>query len=169
MDTDTTTPLGPAGSDTGRWATPAPAAMPAAPPTYVDSPPLWGPPGASIPPVAGPPSWSTGPAGTPPAPPSVAPGPLPSRGGGGGTGRAVRSALVAFAVFAAGAGGVAVGANLVDDTGGSARLAPAGTGETVDPRGGGAGRPGHHLVHRPALRARGHFPPGLRGPALERA
>jgi putative serine protease PepD len=131
MDTDTTTPLGPAGSDTGRWATPAPAAMPAAPPTYVDSPPLWGPPGASIPPVAGPPSWSTGPAGTPPAPPSVAPGPLPSRGGGGGTGRAVRSALVAFAVFAAGAGGVAVGANLVDDTGGSARLAPAGTGETA--------------------------------------
>ena len=41
----------------------------------------------------------------------------------------MRSALVAFAVFAAGAGGVAVGANLVEDTGGSGAPTTASAGQ----------------------------------------
>ena len=103
MDTDTTTPLGPARPAPSPWAAPSSGPMPTAPPVETDRPPIW----------------------FPPAPPAVTPGPLPSRGDGGGTGRGVRAALVAFAVFASGAAGVAVGANLVDDTGGSGSVPTA--------------------------------------------
>ena len=122
MESDNTSPFGPSRPEGGPWGSTSTPTLPPAPPTVDGQSPLWGAGPASAEPTAPPPSWSTTPAAPPPslppAPPVVS-GVLPSRSTAGGAGRSFKAALVAFAVFASGAAGVAVGANLSDGTGGS--------------------------------------------------